>query len=244
MAQVYGIPQYPVYSPLAGIADLYKEYKAIQRQEAQDAYTKEKDARQFSIYDEQNKLKSQEIANKNEQFLAEQAIQGLSIQERARIAEEENKLRYAPQDCTGAHANTPACIQAMAMKNYRASAGQGDQTPPELLDFYKDLQQEKMLRGTAAQGIALGGGTLSGTDGLTGAPIVTFPGMSDKFILGRDGTLMQLGQVQRQNEPAQATYSAPVDTQKYTVPNSQVLPMQPTRGLVKQRQYPEFGGVR
>ena len=56
MAQVYGIPQYPVYSPLAGIADLYKEYKAIQRQEAQDAYAKEKDSKTFE-------LKQQEIAN-------------------------------------------------------------------------------------------------------------------------------------------------------------------------------------
>ena len=56
MAQVYGIPQYPVYSPLAGIADLYKEYKAIQRQEAQDAYAREKDSKTFE-------LKQQEIAN-------------------------------------------------------------------------------------------------------------------------------------------------------------------------------------
>lgn len=53
MAQVYGIPQYPVYSPLAGIADLYKEYKAIQRQEAQDAYAKEKDAKTFGLKEQE-----------------------------------------------------------------------------------------------------------------------------------------------------------------------------------------------
>ena len=59
MAQVYGIPQYPVYSPLAGIADLYKTYKDVQRQEAQDAYAKEKDARMLG-------QKDLEIANQRD----------------------------------------------------------------------------------------------------------------------------------------------------------------------------------
>jgi hypothetical protein len=44
---VYAIPNLPVYSPLAGIADLYKTYKDIEHQQEQDAYTKEKDAREF-----------------------------------------------------------------------------------------------------------------------------------------------------------------------------------------------------
>jgi hypothetical protein len=50
---VYAIPNLPVYSPLAGIADLYKEYKGIQRQEAQDTYAKEKDAKGFSLQEQE-----------------------------------------------------------------------------------------------------------------------------------------------------------------------------------------------
>ena len=53
MAQVYGIPQYPVYSPLAGIADLYKTYKELERQDALDAYAKEKDAQDFALRKQQ-----------------------------------------------------------------------------------------------------------------------------------------------------------------------------------------------
>jgi hypothetical protein len=48
---VYAIPNLPVYSPLAGIADLYKEYKGIERQQAQDAYAKERDNREFGLKD-------------------------------------------------------------------------------------------------------------------------------------------------------------------------------------------------
>jgi hypothetical protein len=85
MAQVYGIPQYPVYSPLAGLAELYERYTNYQRQKEQDAYAKEKDRETFAL--KRHELKNQEdhYANTRDYQLSNQAMQGLQIQEQARL---------------------------------------------------------------------------------------------------------------------------------------------------------------
>jgi hypothetical protein len=53
MAKDFGITQYPVISPLAGLYEMYKDYKTVERQQEQDAYTKEKDARTFGLQEQQ-----------------------------------------------------------------------------------------------------------------------------------------------------------------------------------------------
>lgn len=242
MAQMYEIPRLNTASPLAGIAQLYATYKGIERQKEQDAYAEAKDARQFGIYEEQNKLKSQEIANRNEQFLAEQAMQGLSIQERARVAEEENKLRYAPQDCTGAHANTPACIQAMAMKNYRANSGRTDTYPPEYLAELQRQAELKARQGATARGLQAADATLVNQNDITGLRTYQIPS-GERYVLELDGSLTQLGMLPSTTSNQVAPQPmALVPHEQQSIPV--VAPQQNTRGLVKQRQFPEFGGVR
>lgn len=85
MAQVYGIPQYPVYSPLAGIAELYKTYKDIQRQEAQDAYAKEKDAKTFG-------LQEQELQAMRERMALDAETAGRRMQHEGAL--QQNKLDW------------------------------------------------------------------------------------------------------------------------------------------------------
>ena len=53
MAQVYGINTPNVIGPLAGIAEMYGMIKGIERQKEQDAYARDKDAREYGLKQEQ-----------------------------------------------------------------------------------------------------------------------------------------------------------------------------------------------
>jgi hypothetical protein len=153
MAQVYGIPQYPVYSPLAGIADLYKEYKAIQRQEAQDAYAKEKDGKTFGL--KQQELEAQREYQKGILENQQGARQENYASNWMRNDLERQRLEQAARiaDCSGADKNTPACIQAR-------SAGRNTALELEMFkfrNFPEYLSQAQQVYG------AMGGDRSSGS---------------------------------------------------------------------------------
>jgi hypothetical protein len=116
MAQNFGIPQYPVISPLAGLYDIYKDYKAEERQQAQDAYTKEKDKREF---DTNKGFKERELTN------SERSTQSTMDYHNAALAIQAGQLG-ATADYNKRHlelqADPNAPTNAAALMNARAAA--------------------------------------------------------------------------------------------------------------------------
>jgi hypothetical protein len=129
---VYAIPNLPVYSPLAGIAELYKEYKGIQRQEAQDAYAKEKDAKTLGL--KERELEDMRVYQQGvlENQQGQRQENYASNWMRNDLARQELEQRGRVADCNGADKNTPACIQArQAGAGYAVQLKQLEMASPE-----------------------------------------------------------------------------------------------------------------
>lgn len=135
MAQVYGINTPNVISPLAGIAEMYGMVKGIERQKEQDAYARDKDAREYGL--ELQKVNDQRAyqqgmltdrqGERQENYAANwmrNELARLKMEQDARIA-----------NCNGEDANTPQCLQAKAYGLMAQNQGNQTQTiDPRLLD--------------------------------------------------------------------------------------------------------------
>lgn len=200
MAQVYGIPQYPVYGPLAGIADLYKTYKELERRDALDAYAKEKDARTFSL--EQQKANDQKAyqqgmltdrqGERQENYASNWMRNELTRQKM------EQDARIA--NCNGEDANTPQCLQAKAYTMRMNNEGGQQGLPPEVLSMYQRQMQFAADKEKSLLEMSSGGYKVHDTDPITG--FVRYVSPDNKlYSLTGAGGLRELGALPRQQTP-------------------------------------------
>lgn len=212
MAQVYGIPQYPVYSPLAGIADLYKTYKDMERQDALDAYAKEKDARTYAL--EQQKVNDQKAyqqgmltdrqGERQENYASNwmrNELARLKMEQDARIA-----------NCNGEDANTPQCLQAKAYGLMAQNRGDQTQTiDPRLLD-----EQARAFNNQyqTLDTLSVDGATPMGIDPITKQPIYKLS-TGATFRMDANGGLKELVSVRppQQAPQYQTPFAAPAQRQ-------------------------------
>jgi hypothetical protein len=142
MAQIYEIPRFNTASPLAGIAQLYATYKGIERQDAQDQYAKEKDAKTFALQEQEvgatrdRTAMEAEIAARRMQH--EGALQQAKMDWEKDPNNPDTKYRLAMADAALKNANTQAGLDA-AHADYFGQLGSDLAATRELMSKFGNI---------------------------------------------------------------------------------------------------------